>query len=92
MVRDDQRGYAGLEPIDLASAFWLDYRSSSFLQQAGYAPDHTLTDGCDGTGLLTARESNRASNSAAARKLPGHQLCQRIIDWRQASVIGHRIS
>lgn len=39
LVRDDQRGYAGLEPIGFGIGVPLsDYRSNSFLQQAGYAP------------------------------------------------------
>jgi hypothetical protein len=39
LVRDDQRGYAGLEPIGYGIGVPVsDYRSNSFLQQAGYAP------------------------------------------------------
>ena len=42
VVRDDQRGYAGLEPIGYGIGIPVsDYRSSSFLQQAGYAPGMT---------------------------------------------------
>ena len=39
LVRDDQRGYAGLEPIGFGIGIPLsDYRTSSLLQQAGYTP------------------------------------------------------
>jgi hypothetical protein len=39
LVRDDQRGYAGLEPIGFGIGIPLsDYRSNSFLQQGGYIP------------------------------------------------------
>jgi hypothetical protein len=39
LVRDDQRGYAGLEPIGFGIGVPLsDYRSNSFLQQGGYTP------------------------------------------------------
>ncbi|MGI9469569.1 MAG: hypothetical protein ACR2OA_20775 [Rubripirellula sp.] len=39
LVRDDQRGYAGLEPIGFGIGIpQSDYRSNSFLQQGGYAP------------------------------------------------------
>lgn len=39
LVRDDQRGYAGLEPIGFGIGIPLsDYRSNSFLQQGGYTP------------------------------------------------------
>ncbi|MAI30363.1 MAG: hypothetical protein CMM07_01675 [Rhodopirellula sp.] len=39
LVRDDQRGYAGLEPIGYGIGVPLsDYRSQSFLQQGGYTP------------------------------------------------------
>ena len=42
LVRDDQRGYAGLEPIGFGIGIPLsDYRSNSFLQQAGYTPGKT---------------------------------------------------
>ncbi|MAI73093.1 MAG: hypothetical protein CMM01_19600 [Rhodopirellula sp.] len=39
LVRDEQRGYAGLEPIGFGIGIpHSDYRSNSFLQQGGYAP------------------------------------------------------
>ena len=39
LVRDDQRGYAGLEPIGFGIGIPLsDYRTNSLLQQAGYTP------------------------------------------------------
>ncbi|HBV64515.1 MAG TPA: hypothetical protein DEF45_16015 [Rhodopirellula sp.] len=42
LVRDDQRGYAGLEPIGFGIGIPLsDYRSNSFLQQGGYIPGKT---------------------------------------------------
>ncbi len=42
LVRDDQRGYAGLEPIGFGIGIpFSDYRSNSFLQQAGYNPGET---------------------------------------------------
>lgn len=39
IVRDDQRGYAGLEPLGYGIGIPLsDYRSNGFLQQSGYIP------------------------------------------------------
>lgn len=39
VVRDDQRGYAGLEPIGFGIGIPIaDYRTTGILQQAGYSP------------------------------------------------------
>lgn len=42
LVRDDQRGYAGLEPLGFGIGIPIaDYRSNAFLQQGGYVPGKT---------------------------------------------------
>lgn len=43
VVRDDQRGYAGLEPIGFGIGIPIaDYRTTGILQQAGFAPMTTI--------------------------------------------------
>ena len=88
VVRDDQRGYAGLEPIGFGIGIpQSDYRTGSLLQQAGYRPGVTHL-------RLVARvdQYRPPVNRAALQHRRTTRLCSRRIipqPTRRAASLSH---
>ena len=88
VVRDDQRGYAGLEPIGYGIGIPLaDYRMTGILQQAGFAPTPPilrLLASVEGYRPPVSREALQLRRSAKIRLNP--ELC---LDPRKAAGLAH---